>query len=246
MDHYIGLIAAYAVVTCLRLGLLRLKPELIPVPALQPCSYPGRELVYLVLTVVVIIGIGQFYTAGMLLPRTANWEWLTEALNQVFIFSPVLLFLLLIKPAPVSLYLVHEQLGQRFALGLGLALCALIVFWLATPADLNIVQLLGPLSDPDNLDFPVQVFFEDLLIAMFLARCSQLISPRWTIVLVASLFAAAHIPAFLAQGDAPAELLSLLADTALGIMVLGSIILTRDFIWIFPVHVVMDSTQLHF
>lgn len=246
MDHYIGLFSAYAVVTALRFSIQHFQPEFIPTPKQLVIAKPGRELLYLLMTVAAIIGIGQLYTADLLIPAIPTWDGLTESLNQVLIFSPVFLFLYLCQPSPESLFLVRENWFRRLTMGLILAVVALFTFWLATPAQIDLVTLFAEPLRPGNIDFPVQVFFEDLLIAMFLARLSVLTSVRKTVMLVALAFAAAHIPAFLASGDTPQELLSLIADAALGAMVFGMILKTRDFLWIFPVHWVMDTTQFHF
>lgn len=246
MDHYIGLFSAYAVIATIRYGLLKSVPNLIPVPGPLEIEKPGRELFFLFLTVLAVIVIGQFYSAGMLIASSGSLAGILEAINQILIFSPIFVFLWFVKPSAVSIYLVPELLAKRLFLGVFLAGLALLVFVLATPADLTLLQLLSPMWKLENLDFPVQVFFEDLFIAMCLARLSCLVSVKRTIVIVAVVFAAAHIPAFLAAGDTPVELLSLVADTALGIMVFGTVLMTRDFIWVWPVHVVMDFTQLAF
>ena len=59
----------------------------------------------------------------------------------------------------------------------------------------------------------------------------------------ALLFAAAHVPAMVAQGASVEELLGLARDVALGLLVLGSVLRSGDILWFWPIHVVMDLTQ---
>ena len=47
----------------------------------------------------------------------------------------------------------------------------------------------------------VQVFLEDLTIAILFVRLASAIGSRWATVIVAVLFAAGHIPAIVSQGD---------------------------------------------
>lgn len=52
----------------------------------------------------------------------------------------------------------------------------------------------------DNVDKMVQVFLEDVTIAILFVRLASAIGRRWATVLVACLFAAGHIPAMVSQG----------------------------------------------
>ena len=246
MDHYIGLFAAYAVITVIRLGILRHVPGLIPLPEAARITRPGRELAFLGLAVVAVIGVGQLHVAGLLLPGDHAWGGVTEAANQVLIFLPLVICLIGMKADWNSVLFSGGRLGRRLALGMGLAVLSLLVFSIASPANVALGQLIHPMGELENLHFPVQVFFEDLFIAACLARLAAALSVRKAVVLVAVLFAAGHIPALLATGAQPQELITLVADVILGAMVFGSILKTRDFAWIWPVHVVMDFTQLAF
>ena len=94
-----------------------------------------------------------------------------------------------------------------------------------------------------NVSIAVQVLLEDVLIAALAARLVAATNWMVAIGVAAALFAAAHIPAMLAEGASINDLSSLVLDTGLGVMVIGAIIVSRNVWWFWPVHAVMDLTQ---
>jgi len=94
-----------------------------------------------------------------------------------------------------------------------------------------------------NISIAVQVLLEDILIAALAARLVAATKVWIAIVVAAALFAAAHIPAMLAEGAGLSQLSTLLLDTGLGVLVIGAIITSRNVWWFWPIHAVMDLTQ---
>ena len=68
---------------------------------------------------------------------------------------------------------------------------------------------------------------------------------KWSILLVAVLFAAGHIPSLVTNGATFIELGSLLIDAFLGVLVLTAVSKSRDVWWFFMVHFAMDMTQFY-
>ncbi|WP_271728575.1 CPBP family glutamic-type intramembrane protease [Aquimarina algiphila] len=89
----------------------------------------------------------------------------------------------------------------------------------------------------------MQVFMEDITIALLFVRLSAWINRKWTIILVAILFACGHIPSFVAGGATLIELSSLLIDTCIGILILTVISKSKDVWWFFMVHYALDMSQ---
>ena len=79
--------------------------------------------------------------------------------------------------------------------------------------------------------------------AILLVRLAAAIGTRPAVVAAASLFAAGHIPSMLARGASLTELAALVRDVTLGLVVLGTVLRSRDILWFWPVHVTMDLTQ---
>jgi len=65
------------------------------------------------------------------------------------------------------------------------------------------------------------------------------------IALVATLFAAGHIPAFISTGTPWNELGSLILDAVLGIAVLSAVQRSEDIWWFWCVHYAMDMMQFY-
>ena len=89
----------------------------------------------------------------------------------------------------------------------------------------------------------VQVFLEDLTIAILFVRLARAIDQRWAIVVVACLFAAGHIPAMLSGGATLRILANLLIDASLGVAVISVLMRSRDILWFWFVHYCLDMTQ---
>ena len=71
------------------------------------------------------------------------------------------------------------------------------------------------------------------------------IGQRLSIVMVAVLFAAGHIPALLAGDAVLEEILSLTLDAGLGIVAISVVQRSADVWWFWCVHFVMDMTQFY-
>jgi len=91
----------------------------------------------------------------------------------------------------------------------------------------------------------MQVFLEDITIALIFVRLSAWIGSKKAIVLVAILFAAGHIPSLLANGFVITELGSLLFDMAIGIVILSALSKSKDIWWFFMLHFALDMTQFY-
>jgi len=98
---------------------------------------------------------------------------------------------------------------------------------------------------PKNVPLLVQVLLEDIAIAILFVRFRSALGLRFTVGLVAVLFAAAHIPALLASGVAIHECIGLVLDAALAVGVLSVVQRSSDVWWFWCVHYAMDMTQFY-
>jgi hypothetical protein len=89
----------------------------------------------------------------------------------------------------------------------------------------------------------VQVFLEDLTIAILFVRLAGAIGKLWATVVVACLFAAGHIPVMVSQGVTSTELLGLFRDAGLGVLAILVLQRSRDVVWFWFIHFCLDMTQ---
>ena len=94
-----------------------------------------------------------------------------------------------------------------------------------------------------TFDKMVQVFLEDLTIAILFVRLAGAIGSRWATVVVACLFALGHVPVMVSQGATWSELGGLLRDAGLGVAVIVVLQRSRDVAWFWCIHFCLDMTQ---
>lgn len=239
-SQYFALLAGYGTALIGWLLLSRAMPGLWapPSPPFAP-QRPWRELGWALLAAAAVLGIGWLWGADMLLPRTG----LSEAVNQLIIFSPFLL-LLAIKRQPLSsAWLPMRRVWLRILVGLGLALLSLLVFALARAGGASWTAVITQVYAPDHSVHAVQVLLEDVAIAIVFVRFSVALGARRTILLVAVLFALAHVPSLVQSGATASGLGHLILDAALTVGILGVLQRSADVWWFWMVHFAMDMTQ---
>lgn len=264
MGHYGALYLAYA--TAL-LGWVVVHETLRRAPRVQSLwgaaafdpefRRPWAELALVLAAAVAVVTIGQIYMAGLRLPANSSLVGtLAESINQLLIFSPIVLLALWRRPAEAggwkgweltlrSMWLPPRWVLMRIAVGFALAMLALGVFVLAHQNARPFFDVVGRSWAPPNADVLFQVFLEDVAIAVAFVRLRSALGLRGAIGLVAFLFAAAHIPSMLTNGASLLELSYLLLDTGLGVMVLLVLRWASDVWWFFPLHFTLDMTQFH-
>ncbi len=242
MEHYPSLLATYAAALAGWVCIWRARPELWP-RATDEFAHPWREAGYALIAAVGIVAIGQVYTAGISLPNDGVAGPILESINQLLIFSPVVLLLIVRKQPLETAWIKKDRIGCRLLIGLGLALIALLVYTLVRSGADGWMSVVLRTYRYENVALALQVFLEDFTIAVLAVRISACIGAPRTVVLVAALFAAGHIPTMIAEGASLRELASLIGDTGLGVAVISAGLRSRDIWWIWPVHFSMDMTQ---
>ena len=264
MGHYYPLILAYA--TAL-LGWVVVHETLRRAPRVHSLwgaaafdpqfRRPWVELALVLAAAVCVVGIGQIYMAGFRLPTDGSFVGtVSESINHLVIFSPIVLLAVWRRPVAVkdwksweltlrSMWLPPRRVLVRVVVGFSLAMLALGAFIAVHQSARPFLEVVGRSWAPRNADLLVQVFLEDVAIAVAFVRLRSALGLRGAIGLVAFLFAAAHIPAMLANGATLLELSHLLLDTALGVMVLLVLRRASDVWWFCPLHFTLDMTQFH-
>jgi hypothetical protein len=224
-------------------ALWRLRPTFWPKTDDYPFEKPWREVGYALLAAVGIIVIGQLYVRGIRLPNDGSMGTVLESINQILIFSPMVILLLIRKQPIETAWIKKDHIGWRVGVGMVLGLLALGAYSIVRADSHGFLTSALNVYRIENIDFAVQVFLEDFSIAVLATRLSAAIGFRRTVVFVAALFAAGHIPTMIANGVSVSEFSSLFADTALGVAVISAALYSRDIWWLWPLHFTMDMSQ---
>jgi hypothetical protein len=214
-------------------------------PSAKRASFdrPWLEVGVALLAVVGILLIGQAYVRVGFLPEEGPAGPALAAINQIVIFSPVFLAVLLRSDSLETVWLGAPRWPLRLAAGLGLAILAGSVYLLLRADTIGLADVAARIVRYRHFDEATQVLLEDITIAFLFVRLVAAIGPRWPVVVVAALFAVGHIPALIAGGATAGELALLLRDAALGVGIIVVLQRSRDILWFWPVHFVLDMTQ---
>lgn len=242
MTHSLLLAVAYATACALWWATSRVAP-LWRKPVRPMFAKPWREVGFVLLGVVGTIALGQMWSAGIKLEFAGSTNTLAESINQIVIFAPIMLVPILRRDGWASAWIRWHAFLLRLTIGIAYAFVVLFLFSQFEGGAPAYVDTLRGVFTPSRAHLAVQVLLEDLAIAILLVRLSAAVQPRKAIVGVALLFAAAHIPAMLAEGVAAPEMIGLVRDFGLGLIVLGTAWRSADIAWLWPVHFALDMTQ---
>jgi hypothetical protein len=243
-DHYWGLMVGYATAMCAWAAQSRVCRRLWPASAGPTFARPGIELGFAGLALLGIILLGMLYGAGICLPSRGPLGPVLESLNHIIIFSPMIAMLFWRKQSAASAWLPTDRVRTRLAVGVISAIAGLAMFSLVRTGADPFWQVLPRLVRYNHLPHFVQVFLEDVSIAVLFVRLSALLRREWLLaIIVGGLFSAAHAPTLFVQGVGLSEMGYLLADFVLGTGIVFVLQRSRDIWWFFPVHFVMDMTQ---
>ena len=242
MSHSLFLAVGYAVACGLWWATSRVV-SLWRNPARPAFAHPWRDVLLVLLGVVVTLLLGQAWSAGIKLEFAGSMNTLAESINQIVIFAPIWAVPLLRRDGWASAWIQWRAFPLRLAVGVVLAMVVLFLFSSLEAGAPSYGDTLRGVFAPARAHLAVQVLLEDVAIAILFVRVAAAVGHRKAVVGVALLFAAAHIPALLAQGAAPSELIGLVRDFGLGIVVLGTALRSADIAWLWPVHFALDMTQ---
>lgn len=241
--HYAALLFAYSVALLAMFVIARRAPRWWPAPGAPAFAHPWRELGWALLAAVAVVALGMLYSRGWLLPATSTRRPALDAINQLVIYAPFPLLVVLRRQSPESAWLPRRGIAVRVAIGLALALAALGAYALARTGIAAWPRLVAETYAPDHVSHFVQVLLEDVSIAILFVRLRGALGARLSLVLVALLFAAAHVPGMLASGAGGGALWHLVGDVGLGVLALALLQHLEDVWWFWMVHFALDMTQ---
>ena len=243
ITHHVGLLVAYLGALLAWLGFRSWAPQLWR-PGPDPVfGSPWREVAWALVAPATVIGIGMLYSRGWLLPATSRHRPALDALNQLLIYSPVPLLLVVRRQGLETAWLPTRRILSRVGAGLVLAFFALFLYALVRTGLQAWPDLVVHTYQPRHISYLVQVLLEDVGIAVLFVRFRAALGLRGTLVVVATLFAAAHLPGLMANGVAMRDIMALFGDAGLGVLALAVLHRSKDVWWFWMVHFALDMTQ---
>jgi hypothetical protein len=249
-SYYIALTCGYSV-ALFGWGLLRAwKPALWNSGPEYHFSHPWWDTLWAFVAAIATIAIGQLYSGGLLIPKgSISGVVLTEALNQSIIFSPFIALLLLRRQPLSTAWLPSHHLPVRIAIGMGLALLAVLGFVLMRGQLGEFGTILGSVYHPKNVGYAVQIFLEELAIAVVFVRFRAAVGKKWflgVLISVAFLFSVSHYPAKIGEGlSFLAATRDVIIDGALVSAVVYVLQRSKDIVWFWWIHFAMDMMQFY-
>jgi len=242
VSHSWLLVVAYASTCALWWAQKRIVP-LWPERPSPRFRHPWRELIIALVAVVGVLLLGQLWVRGIRLEAQGWAGILAESANQIIIFAPVIAVPIVRRHGWASAWVRLDHLLARVAIGLGLALFALLLYSALERGAPSYVETIRAVYSPSRIPLAVQVLLEDLAIAILFVRLAAAIGPRGAVLAAAALFATAHVPTIIARHGDVIELVGLVRDVGLGVLVLSTARRSADIAWLWPVHYSLDMTQ---
>lgn len=242
-QHYPALVIAYLVALGGWLLANRLLPKIWPSGPPEGMANPWREFGIALLGAIGILVMGQLWTRGIRLPERGALGPILASINQLMIFAPILLVMIIRRQSWTSAWLPRPHIAVRLVVGIVLATLAVTAYSLLRKGAEAPWVMIGRIWRYEHIDNMVQVFLEDLTIAILFVRLAAAIGKRWATVVVACLFAAGHIPVMISNGVTWFEAAGLLRDAALGVAVILVLQRSRDVVWFWCIHYCLDMTQ---
>ncbi len=242
-EHTLPLVIAYLIALGGWFAAGRLLPSVWPRGEAMRFERPWMEFGIALLGAVGIIAVGQLWSRGIRLPEQGALRPFTASINQILIFAPILLVLILRRHPLISAWLPRPGILKRLLVGLVLGSLAVVAYSLLREGADAPWVVIGRIWRFENVDKMVQVLLEDITIAILFVRLASAIGPRRATVVVACLFAIGHIPVMVSQGATWLELAGLLRDVGLGLAVILVLQRSRDILWFWCVHYCLDMTQ---
>lgn len=211
---------------------------------IESTTKPLVDLVIGLLACICVMGVGQLFSAGFLIPRSevpvVN-QLIIWPLNNVLIFSPIFLTLIVRKQGLSTIFISSSQVGPKLLFGLVASVIGIVIFVGIRGEWSRLKEIAFTAILPEKLsNFPA-IFFENVAIAFLFIRLKWAVGIRWAIAIPSVLFALAHVPGSLAEGDPNGHIITFFFLTgSLTTFILYTAYRSRDILWLGVVHYLMD------
>ncbi|MEO9871687.1 CPBP family glutamic-type intramembrane protease [Ekhidna sp.] len=214
------------------------------IESIETPNRPWLDLMLGLVACIGIMGVGQLYSAGYLIPRTGSFfinKSLIWPLNNVLIFSPLFMLLFVRNHSSKTIFISKEGLLLKLGFGCIASLVGTIIF-IGVRGEWNrFSEILLHAVELETLsNFPA-IFFENVALAFLFVRLKWAVGIKWAIGIPSFLFALAHVPGSIAEGDPTTHIMTFFFLTGgLTTIILYTAYRSRDIIWLGVVHYIMD------
>jgi hypothetical protein len=242
MAEFFGAVTlAYLAVCALWLGLERAARGLWARPPIPASDRRWLDLAVALLVVAAVLGLGQLWRAGHLLPRTLGPPLLIYNLNTLLIWAPLGLALLVRRAPLATILLAPERAWFKVLLGIALGALGVAVYFVARGEPGRVGSTLVQCLGTRELAHFVPVFLEGVGVAFLYVRLRWVTGPIVALLAPCLLFAAAHVPRQLDAGSSAGEIAAFFClDTLLPLGIFATVVRSRDVIWIGMAHYMLD------
>ena len=241
-NFFVPIAAAYASICAGWLLLQRIIPRLRG-PDASPSDRPWLDLAMALVAGVAVLAVGQLWWRGLLLPVPSSGAMreVVATLNHLLVYSPVALVLLLRRQGLATVYLGSGFLLGRAAAGLLLGAVGTVVFHAARTEIHLVPSSLMATADADNLRHFVPVFLEGVGVAFLFVRARAALGLWPAMLIPCLLFALGHVPRQLEGGGSALAMTAFFVfNVSLPMLILATIVRSRDVVWIGVAHYVMN------
>ncbi len=224
-------------------AVLRWRPERWPKAAALETERQWLDLLLVFVVGGGILGIGQLYRAGYLLPTDGAgvWRALLWNLDNVIIYSPIAIVLLARKQSPRTVFLSMEKIGWKIGLGIAIGVASVLLFVTLRGEWGRLPEIAARVFALDAIENFFPVFMEAVAMAYVFVRLRWVVGLWPAIAIPAVFFAVAHIPGSLEEGKSFGYIAAFFVfNGTLTTAILYTVQRSRDVIWIGVVHYLMD------
>ncbi|MEO9485630.1 MAG: CPBP family glutamic-type intramembrane protease [Ekhidna sp.] len=204
---------------------------------------PRMDFILGMAAAIAILAIGQLFSAGYLIPTSQNElvNLLIWPLNNVIIFSPIAAALILRSQSAQTVFLSTKNMGLKLLFGLASSVLGIFIFLVIRGELQRIGEIATHAIELETLsNFPA-IFFENVAVAFLFVRLKWAVGIKWAIGIPAVLFALAHVPGSIAEGDPIGHIITFFVLTgSLTTVILYTAYRSRDIFWLGIVHYLMD------
>lgn len=239
----VPIIIAYAIICSIWFIMNRLCPEWWPTENIIPSDTKWKDFIIAILSGILVLLIGQLYSRGYLIPNinTPGLKHFIWPLNNVLIFSPIFISLWIRKQSLATVLISKKGFWKRLGFGLAGSLVGVVAFVGLRGETERIPEIMLKSISPISLSYFPAVFFENVAIAFLFVRIKWVLGAKWAILLPSLLFAFAHVPGSIAEGDPISHIIIFFLLTSfIAVFVLFTCFKARDILWIVLAHYSMD------
>ncbi len=246
---FLGVTLAYSFSFVLWLGIDHLKNGWWPDEELVEPDSKYIDLLVMLGVVVGVLGIGQVYSLGFLIPEPNNQYLasLSWVLNNLIIYSPIFIAIYFRKQSLNTVFLSSKGLIVKVGFGLLAAAGATFVYYLFSGSEKAFLSIFSDVVQLERLNKFLAVFFEGVAVAMLFVRLSWAIGKRWAIIIPSVLFSVSHIPKWISEGQPVTTMVPyIIVMSLIPMLFLFTAGKSKDIIWLGIVHFMMNQAILSF